>query len=721
MARLPRPGGDIGNWGHILNDYLKTTLTDSGALKDNIVTESKLAPAVRTKLNTSSGGAVADGSVTTAKLANAAVTSSKLADGSVTDAKIVGSISQNKISGLSSALSGKADASHTHTIANVSGLQAALDGKAGSSHVHALDDLSDVNVSGATDGQALVLQGGQWGAATLTGEGGSGVTDHGALTGLSDDDHPQYLNNARGDVRYYTKSEVDSSLSGKVDTTDPRLTNARIPTDGSVTTAKLSDEAVTEAKLSSGVQAKLNATGGGAVSSVAGRTGDVTLTKVDVGLSNVDNTSDSAKPISTATQTALDTKANANAVVGLVGNQTVAGVKTFSSSPVVPAPTADGQAANKQYVDTAIAGAGGGGGAVTTIGTEVLFSSIPGADDDAKLTAFMDANRSQTMKGRTLVLDEMRDYTFTQQQTLYSGFSIRGPFRPQDQARGSLPLGNRIRLRMSGAPKGWFIAPAGVNTFGISMTNLSIDGNSNSRVIEGSSGVIWTSVFRDIAIQNALGVFGSPSQKVLFTACCIDGWWNINNVQNRAWYIGGSDCFITPSMMLLDSPPELLPDNQFLAEFNYMSKTVVEHMYVTAEGHSAFRFQGGTYEQPVIITNSYIEGRNANAPCKGSLIRVEGGEVDITQTWLAFAMTDPAATGRNDGGVVHVSGGNVYIEGCTYRRANGVAENVPFVYATGGKVRIRNVRGSQFTGKPVVRQTVAGLIDADDSVTVVTD
>ncbi len=28
------------------------------------------------------------------------------------------------------------------------------------------------------------------------------VTDHGALTGLADDDHTQYHNDARGDVRY---------------------------------------------------------------------------------------------------------------------------------------------------------------------------------------------------------------------------------------------------------------------------------------------------------------------------------------------------------------------------------------------------------------------------------------------------------------------------------------------------------------------------------------
>jgi hypothetical protein len=44
------------------------------------------------------------------------------------------------------------------------------------------------------------------------------------------------------------------------------------------------------------------------VQSVAGRTGTVTLTKTDVGLGNVDNTADVNKPISTATQAALDAK-----------------------------------------------------------------------------------------------------------------------------------------------------------------------------------------------------------------------------------------------------------------------------------------------------------------------------------------------------------------------------------------------------------------------------
>lgn len=52
--------------------------------------------------------------------------------------------------------------------------------------------------------------------------------------------------------------------------------------------------------------------GTGAVNSVNGKTGTVVLTKADLGLGNVDNTADLNKPISNATQTALDAKADAS-------------------------------------------------------------------------------------------------------------------------------------------------------------------------------------------------------------------------------------------------------------------------------------------------------------------------------------------------------------------------------------------------------------------------
>lgn len=36
------------------------------------------------------------------------------------------------------------------------------------------------------------------------------ISNHGDLTGLSNDDHPQYHNNTRGDARYYTKTILDN-------------------------------------------------------------------------------------------------------------------------------------------------------------------------------------------------------------------------------------------------------------------------------------------------------------------------------------------------------------------------------------------------------------------------------------------------------------------------------------------------------------------------------
>ncbi|MFB7798920.1 hypothetical protein [Isoptericola sp. NPDC056134] len=68
---------------------------------------------------------------------------------------------------------------------------------------------------GGTTGQALVKASGAnrdvtW--ATVGGGtgGGGGVSDHGLLSGLTDDDHPQYHTDTRGDQRYYRKAEVDA-------------------------------------------------------------------------------------------------------------------------------------------------------------------------------------------------------------------------------------------------------------------------------------------------------------------------------------------------------------------------------------------------------------------------------------------------------------------------------------------------------------------------------
>src|SRR3989344_3831677 len=67
MARLPQPGGDSGNWGDILNDYLSQSHKPDGTIKDDVVTaaaiadgviaEQLLSAGVQSKLNTSSPNA----------------------------------------------------------------------------------------------------------------------------------------------------------------------------------------------------------------------------------------------------------------------------------------------------------------------------------------------------------------------------------------------------------------------------------------------------------------------------------------------------------------------------------------------------------------------------------------------------------------------------------------------------------------------------------------
>jgi hypothetical protein len=49
MARLPQPGGDQGNWGDILNNYLSQSLTSDGRLQDGVVGSDQIQDGAVTK------------------------------------------------------------------------------------------------------------------------------------------------------------------------------------------------------------------------------------------------------------------------------------------------------------------------------------------------------------------------------------------------------------------------------------------------------------------------------------------------------------------------------------------------------------------------------------------------------------------------------------------------------------------------------------------------
>lgn len=70
--------------------------------------------------------------------------------------------------------------------------------------------------------------------------------------------------------------------------------------------------------------------------------------------------------------------------VTLNTSQTISGVKTFSSSPIVPTPTADAEAATKKYVDDAVAAGGGGSPTVGTIwaGSQADYDALQVKNDN---------------------------------------------------------------------------------------------------------------------------------------------------------------------------------------------------------------------------------------------------------------------------------------------------------------------------------------------------
>ena len=139
---------------------------------------------------------------------------------------------------------------------------------------------------------------------------------------------PSYTTNTDTNTQL-TQEQVEDFVGGMLDGTETGITVGYDDTNGNLdfVVATQSDNNFTTAlknKLD-GIEASADVN---VVTSVASKTGDVSLVKGDVGLGNVDNTADSAKPVSTAQQTALDLKANLAS-------------PTFTGTPISTTPSAN--------------------------------------------------------------------------------------------------------------------------------------------------------------------------------------------------------------------------------------------------------------------------------------------------------------------------------------------------------------------------------------------
>lgn len=146
------------------------------------------------------------------------------------------------------AVSAHAGGTGVHAISGVTGLQTALDGKSPTSHDHSSGNGAQVayaSLSGTpTLGTAAALDVGTTankvvqldGAAKLPAIDGSqlthlpavgGITIHGDLSALESDDHPQYHNDTRGDLRY---SVLAHNHTGTYETAGSVATHAALTT-----------------------------------------------------------------------------------------------------------------------------------------------------------------------------------------------------------------------------------------------------------------------------------------------------------------------------------------------------------------------------------------------------------------------------------------------------------------------------------------------------------
>ena len=309
-------------------------------IADSNVTTAKIADDAITSLK------IADLNVTTAKIADLNVTTAKIADSNVTAAKIAdSSVGVSKLASDSVSTSKIIDSNvTTNKIADENVTAAKL----------ATDSVITIKIADSNVTTAKIADGNITTDKLAASSVVSAKIADGAVTSgkIADGTIVDADINASAAIAQSKISGLSASFAAKADLAGPTFTGTvTLPSTTSIGNVSATElgyvDGVTSA-IQTQLDAKLaSATAASTYAPIASPTFTGTVSGVSksmVGLGNVDNTSDANKPVSTATQTALDAK------LSLSGG-TMTGALTLSG-----APTLDAHAATKAYVDNVSAG-----------------------------------------------------------------------------------------------------------------------------------------------------------------------------------------------------------------------------------------------------------------------------------------------------------------------------------------------------------------------------
>jgi len=351
MPRLPIPGDDAGTWGGILNDFLSIELNSDGTLKK--------APQIITALNTansalSTAGTALQPGANISDLTNDAGFTSNT--GTVTSIGLTGTDGIEIDSGSPVSSNGSiqlgvnaanlrthinvADGAQVNTVSSVNtktgGVVIDPDDLDDAGTVHKFVTASDISKLAGIEPGADVTDSANVNAAGATMNadtnvaGNAWVLDEDNFVSNSDTKVPTqqsvktYVDDAMAsgapDATASTKGKIRlaGDISGTADVPTVPALNNKVNKAGDTMTGKLIMPSIQITGGSPIVDYVLmtDNVGNGTwkpvpsapVISVNGKQNIVVIDKADVGLSNVDNTNDANKPISTATQTALNAK-----------------------------------------------------------------------------------------------------------------------------------------------------------------------------------------------------------------------------------------------------------------------------------------------------------------------------------------------------------------------------------------------------------------------------
>lgn len=361
MARLPIPGKDAGSWGNILNEFLSVELNTDGTLKSG----GSLGAYAPLSNPTFTGTVTVPTPTSATSAANKQYVDAQIAAGAPdADAStkgivqltgdLGGTASNPTVPGLTgkvnttTTVNGQAlssnvildpddldDTSTAHKfisaaeLAKLAGIETGAD----------VTDATNVNAAGATMNSDTNVAGNAWvlDEDNLISNSNTKVPTQQSVKAYIDD----AVTTGAPDATASTKGKVRlaGDLSGTADVPTVPALNNKVNKAGDTMTGKLvlpsiqitggspiTDYVLMTDNVGNGTWKPIPSA---PVTSVNAKQGVVVINKADVGLNNVDNTSDADKPISTAVQTALNAKEDvsnkgiANGYASLDGSGTI--------------------------------------------------------------------------------------------------------------------------------------------------------------------------------------------------------------------------------------------------------------------------------------------------------------------------------------------------------------------------------------------------------------